>query len=106
MKKSFGGGAQPGGRKREFIRVDTANYSCSTSSRPTKDATSTFWKVPLPSLSRRFINMGGREEALGDRRLARSNSPGDYAKTTRRRPPPMASISRPERQRPPTKQDR
>src|SRR6266853_145909 len=104
MKRSFRGGAQPGGRKREFIRVDTANYLCSTSSRLTKDATSTFWKVPLPSLNRRFINMGGRERLLGDRRpVAQSNSPGDYAETTRRRPPPMASISRPERQRLPTK---
>src|SRR4029077_7170562 len=104
MKRSFGGGARPGGRKREFIRADTANYSCSTSSRLTRDATSTFWKVPLPSLNRRFTNLGGGEGVLGDRRPeARSNSPGDYAETTRRRPPPMASISRPERQRLPTK---
>src|SRR6266480_3473946 len=68
MKRSLGVGARPGGRKREFIRVDTANYLCSTSSRLTKDATSTFWRVPLPSLNRRFTNMGGREKALGDRR--------------------------------------
>src|SRR2546423_1314460 len=64
MRMSFGVGAQLGGRKKGFIRADTASYSCSTSSRLTKDATSTFWKVPLPSLSRRFINIGGRENGL------------------------------------------
>jgi len=37
-----------------FIRADTASYSCSTSSRLTRDATSTFWRVPLPSLNPRF----------------------------------------------------
>src|SRR2546421_91812 len=107
MRMSFGVGAQLGGRKRGFIRADTASYSCSTSSRLTKDATSTFWKVPLPSLSRRFINIGGRENGLWviGRRLG-VRGPGYYAETTRRRPTPMASISMPERQRLPTKYDR
>src|SRR2546430_13610276 len=38
------------------------------------DATSTSWKVRLPSLSRRFINIGGSEEARGDRRSGGSES--------------------------------
>src|ERR1700674_2415619 len=55
MTKSLRGGAQPGGRKREFIRAGTASYSCSISSRPTRDATSISWRVPLPSLNPRSI---------------------------------------------------
>src|SRR6266850_1073447 len=54
MTKNLRGGAQPGGRKREYIRAGTASYSCSTLSRLTRDATSTFWRVPLPSLNPRF----------------------------------------------------
>src|SRR6266850_1275503 len=64
MRMSLRVGAQLGGREKGFIRADTASYSCSTSSRLTKDATSTFWKEPLPSLNRRFINIGGREKGL------------------------------------------
>src|SRR6266851_2827025 len=65
---------QPGGRKMGFIRADMASYSCSTSSRLTRDATSTSWKVLLPFLSRRFINIGGSERLGGDRRCGGSES--------------------------------
>src|ERR1700693_3041463 len=100
---SLRGGAQLGGRKREFIRADTANYSCSTSSRLTRDATSTFWKVPLPSLNPRFIedlatSCGEKEKEFFSNLLERR-----YAEATRRCPAPTASIKMPERQRLPTK---
>src|SRR5882762_4306671 len=74
MRMSFGAGVQLGGRKKGFIRAGMASYSCSTSSRLTRDATSTSWKVRLPSLSRRFINIGGSEEARSDRRSGGSES--------------------------------
>src|SRR5438876_11214205 len=78
MTKNLRGGAQPGGRKRGFIRAGTASYSCSISSRPTRDATSISWRVPLPSLNPRFTEdsdyMSGEKEkklSLGCRTSAR-----------------------------------
>src|ERR1700730_6889024 len=46
--------ALPGNRKRGFITADTEGYTCSTSSRLTKDVISISWRVPLPSQNPKF----------------------------------------------------
>ena len=51
---SLAGLALPGNRKRGFITADTESFTCSTSSRLTKDAMSIFWKALLPSQNPKF----------------------------------------------------
>src|SRR5712664_2252362 len=103
MTKSLRGGGQRGGRKREFIRADTASYSCSISSKLTRDATSISWRVLLPSLNPRFIEDLFHMPRRGEDRSLPCSLERLYADAMLRRPTPTASIRMPERQRLPTK---
>ena len=69
---SLAGVALPGNRKRGFITADTEGYTCSTSSRLTKDAISISWRVPLPSQNPKFTE--NRAE-LGHLRCAHGIQP-------------------------------
>ncbi len=67
---SLAGVALPGNRKTGFITADTEGYTCSTSSRLTRDAISISWRVPLPSQNPKFTENPAELTIVAEKRWA------------------------------------